>query len=64
MSGPTYVGHVRYSFACSKDGCTEIVLATLPEMIEHGWIDISTHSTPNLWLCPTHGRGYVKEDVR
>jgi hypothetical protein len=42
--------------------CPEGFVGSLSELHDNGWIEISTHGTPNQWLCPTHARGYQKAD--
>lgn len=51
------VSKQSYEFTCSV--CQNWVNGTLPEMLAHGWVDVSTHSKPNLWLCPVCLRGWV-----
>jgi hypothetical protein len=58
MSGTQDIKDIRYQFTCIS--CKTSVLAALPDLREHGWLDISTHGNPNQWLCPSCGRGFTK----
>lgn len=57
MSKVPDVQDVNYRFTCRS--CLVTVMATWPELIDHGWIDVSTHSKPNQWLCPACARGFT-----
>ena len=49
------VKELRYEFSCLK--CPTAVTGTLPEVEQHGWVDVSTLTHPNQWLCPSCSRG-------
>ena len=49
------VSDLRYEFSCLK--CPTVVTGTLPELERHGWVDVSSLSHPNQWLCPACSRG-------
>jgi hypothetical protein len=49
------VKDVHYEFSCLK--CPLVVTGTLPEVERHGWVDVSSMSNPNQWLCPSCSRG-------
>lgn len=49
------VKELRYLFSCLK--CPTVVTGTLPEVERHGWVDVSSLSHPNQWLCPACSRG-------
>lgn len=52
------VKELRYEFSCLK--CPTMVTGTLPEVERHGWVDVSTLTHPNQWLCPTCSRGLLR----
>ena len=54
---------IVYEFKCSGDQCQERVVGTLPALTAYGWLDVSTFDKPNRWLCPVHGRGFVKAEA-
>jgi len=49
------VKELRYEFSCLK--CPTVVTGTLPEVERHGWVDLSSMTHPNQWLCPSCSRG-------
>jgi hypothetical protein len=49
------VKDLRYLFNCLK--CPTVVTGTLPEVERHGWVDVSSMTHPNQWLCPACSRG-------
>ena len=49
------VKDLRYEFSCLK--CPTVVTGTLPEVERHGWVDVSTLTRSNQWLCPSCSRG-------
>jgi hypothetical protein len=49
------VKDLRYVFSCLK--CPTVVTGTLPEVERHGWVDVSSNTHPNQWLCPACSRG-------
>jgi hypothetical protein len=49
------VKNLRYVFNCLK--CPTVVTGTLPEVERHGWVDVSSTTHPNQWLCPACSRG-------
>lgn len=49
------VKDLKYEFSCLK--CPTVVTGTLPELDQHGWVDLSTLEHPNQWLCPACCRG-------
>jgi hypothetical protein len=49
------VKDLRYVFNCLK--CPTVVTGTLPEVERHGWVDVSSMSHANQWLCPACSRG-------
>jgi hypothetical protein len=49
------VKDLHYEFSCLK--CPTVVTGTLPEVERHGWIDVSSLTHPNQWLCPSCSRG-------
>jgi hypothetical protein len=49
------VKNLRYVFSCLK--CPTVVTGTLPEVERHGWVDVSSTTHPNQWLCPGCSRG-------
>jgi hypothetical protein len=49
------VKELRYEFSCLK--CPTVVTGTLPEVERHGWVDVSTLTHVNQWVCPACSRG-------
>jgi Zn finger protein HypA/HybF involved in hydrogenase expression len=49
------VKELRYEFSCLK--CPTLVTGTLPEVERHGWVDVSSMTHLNQWLCPSCSRG-------
>jgi hypothetical protein len=56
------VTELRYEFSCLK--CPTVVTGTLPEVERHGWVDLSTLTHPNRWLCPSCSRGLKRAAVQ
>ena len=52
---PMDVRELRYEFCCLK--CPTVVTGTLPEIERHGWVDVSSLTHRNQWLCPSCSRG-------
>jgi Zn finger protein HypA/HybF involved in hydrogenase expression len=49
------VKDLRYEFSCLK--CPTVVTGTLPEVERHGWVDVSSMTHLNQWICPSCSRG-------
>jgi hypothetical protein len=56
------VKDLRYEFRCLK--CPTVVTGTLPEVEQHGWVDVSSLTHPNQWLCPSCSRGLKPVSVK
>jgi len=52
---PMDVKDLHYEFSCLK--CPTIVTGTLPEVERHGWVDVSSMTHPNQWICPSCSKG-------
>jgi hypothetical protein len=55
------VKDLHYEFRCLK--CPTVVTGTLPEVERHGWVDVSSMTHPNQWLCPSCSRGLTRAPV-